>query len=73
MSDDLHILPHAGERCRQLLSKGIYINYGLPPGDEAAGEGNIWCGRTQRIYGPDDRLCGHEECSDPGRSCYEGL
>lgn len=60
-----------GQRCRQLLSKGLYINAGLPAGEEAAGDGNFWCGKTQTIYGPDDRLCNGEECTDATRSCYE--
>ncbi len=60
-----------GQRCRELLSKGLYINAGLPAGEEAAGDGNFWCGKTQTIYGPDDRLCNGEECTDSTRSCYE--
>lgn len=58
-------------RCRELLSKGLYINAGLKPGEEAAGDGNFWCGKTQTTYGPDNRLCNKEECTDASRSCYE--
>jgi len=60
-----------GERCRHLLSKGLYINAGLPPGEEAAGDGNFWCMHTQTIFGPDDDLCDGEHCTNPSRGCYE--
>jgi hypothetical protein len=70
MSDNLKVL-YTAERCRQLLSKGLYINAGLPAGQEAAGDGNFWCGKTQTIFGPDDRLCDGEQCRDSTRSCYE--
>ena len=68
---ELEILNTTGERCRHLLSKGLYINWGLPPGEEAAGDGNFWCAHTQTIYGPDHRLCDKEPCCNPTRSCYE--
>jgi hypothetical protein len=71
MSDQLNVI-HTGERCRHLLSKGLFINHGLPPGQKAVGDGNFWCGKTQRVFGPDDRLCDGEECRDASRSCYEG-
>jgi hypothetical protein len=58
-------------RCRSLLSKGMYINHGLPKGKEVAGEGNVWCGKTQTIYGPDSKLCDIEPCSQDNRTCYE--
>jgi len=60
-------------RCRSLLWKGMYINHGLPPGEEVAGEGNFWCGKTQHIHGPDNRLCDSEQCRDSSRKCYEVL
>lgn len=70
MSTPLPVIPTAA-RCRQLLSKGLYINAGLPPGQQAAGDGNFWCGKTQRIYGPDEELCDNEHCRNPARSCYQ--
>ncbi|GIX04176.1 MAG: hypothetical protein KatS3mg114_0045 [Planctomycetaceae bacterium] len=70
-TEDLPVIPVDHPRCRHLLSKGMYINHGLPPGQEVAGEGNFWCGRTQTIYGPDDRLCDPEYCRDHTRSCYQ--
>lgn len=70
MAPSLKVL-QTGERCRQLLSKGLYINHGLPPGKEAAGDGNFWCGRNQKTFGPDDRICDGESCRDTTRSCYE--
>lgn len=72
MNDELDIITTAA-RCRHLLSKGLYINAGLPPGQEAAGEGNFWCAHTQTIYGPDDALCDAENCCQSARSCYEPL
>lgn len=59
------------ERCRHLLSKGLYVNAGLPPGEEATGDGYFWCGKTQTAYGPDTQFCDGENCIDGGRSCYE--
>ena len=70
MADELNVISNS-ERCRRLLSKGLYINAGLPPGEEVTGDGNFWCGRTQTIYGPDDRLCDGEHCTDATRTCYE--
>ena len=58
-------------RCLNLLSKGMFINHGLPKGKEVSGEGNFWCGKTQKIYGPDDKLCDAERCTNATRSCYE--
>lgn len=71
MSDELKIVS-SGQRCRDLLSKGLYINHGLKPDQQATGDGNFWCGKTQTIYGPDDRICDGDECRDSTRSCYEG-
>ena len=56
MADELKIIQTAA-RCRHLLSKGLYVNAGLPPGEEATGDGDFWCGKNQTIYGPDDQLC----------------
>jgi len=70
MADDLHVIPQV-QRCRSLLSKGLYINHGLPAGQEATGDGNFWCGKTQTTYGPDDRLCDGNACRDATRSCYD--
>ena len=70
MADELKII-HTGQRCRGLLSKGLYINAGLPPGEEIVGDGNFWCGQTQTTYGPDDQLCDGEQCQNTARSCYE--
>lgn len=70
MAEELKIL-HTGERCRSLLSKGLYINAGLPAGQEVAGDGNFWCGKTQTIFGPDDQICDGENCRNSARTCYE--
>jgi hypothetical protein len=60
-----------GERCRHLLSKGLYINAGLKPEERAVGDGNFWCGQTQKIYGPDQGFCNGQDCTKTARSCYE--
>jgi hypothetical protein len=70
---ELEVLSNTGERCRHLLSKGLYINWNLPPGQEAAGDGNFWCAHTQTIYGPDRQICDKEPCCNPTRSCYEPI
>ncbi len=70
MSAQLEVL-QPGPRCLSLLSKGLYINAGLPKGKEVTGDGNFWCGKTQKIYGPDDRICDGDRCTDATRSCYE--
>ncbi len=70
MADKLRVI-YTGERCRHLLSKGLYVNAGLPPGEEATDDGNFWCGQTQTTYGPDDQLCDGENCCQTSRTCYE--
>ena len=70
MSTQLEVL-QPGPRCGSLLSKGLYINAGLPKGKEVTGDGNFRCGKTQKIYGPDDRICDGDRCTDATRSCYE--
>ena len=70
MADELYVT-QSTRRCRQLLSKGLYLNAGLPPGEEVAGDGNFWCGKTQHMLGPDRQVCDDECCCDPSRDCYE--
>lgn len=70
MSNELPVV-QSGERCRHLHSKGMYINFGLPPGEEAVGDGHFWCAQNQETYGPDQQLCDGETCTDATRSCYE--
>ncbi len=72
MSEHEHIADK-NERCRFLLSKGMYLNFGLPEGEEVTGEGNFWCGRNQRNRGPDNQLCDLKACMNPKRTCYEVL
>ncbi len=69
MADELNVTKTG--RCRQLLSKGLYINAGLPPGEEVAGDGSFWCGTTQTSMGPDNQVCDSECCCDATRHCYE--
>ena len=70
MAQQLNVIS-TGERCRFLLSKGLYINRGLPPGEEAAGDGHFWCAHTQTMYGPDRRICDGDQCRNTARTCYE--
>lgn len=73
MRQELDIIP-VQERCVHLLSKGLYLNAGLEPGEEVTGEGNFWCAHTQHTYGPDDEICDRETCcNNPNRSCFEAL
>ena len=67
----LHPAEQQSERCRSLRCKGMYLNYGLPEGERVAGDGHFWCGKTQRIFGPDDQLVGDDLCRQSGRGCYE--
>lgn len=71
MSEKLPVIQTA-QRCRHLLSKALYVNAGLSPGEEAVRhEDNFWCGRNQSTYGPDDQICTDATCRNPARSCYE--
>ena len=70
MSQELNVIQTA-ERCRHLLSKGLFINALVPKGQEVTGDGYFWCGHTQTGWGPDDRICDKEPCCNPSRSCYE--
>lgn len=68
----LTVIQETGVRCRNLLSKGMFINAGLPKGKEIAGDGNFWCGKTQTVFGPDKGLCDGDQCTDAAhRTCYE--
>ena len=76
MSQEKHGLDQLNirqDRCRLLQCKGMYLNYGCGQNEQVAGDGNFWCGKTQRIFGPDKELVGDSLCRDSGRSCYETL
>jgi hypothetical protein len=47
------------------------VNAGLPEDEHIVVDGHYWCGRNQRIYGPDGNLCADEPCRNSSRSCYE--
>ena len=66
----IELLPQA-ERCRSLLCKGMYLNYGLSESQRVTGDGNFWCGKTQTIFGPDKSVVGDGECRHSGRTCYD--
>jgi hypothetical protein len=71
MQHELEVI--RAERCHHLLSKGLYLNEGLPKDDHPIGDGNFWCGQTQEIYGPDKGFCNGEACTNKTRTCYETL
>ncbi|MEZ6048577.1 MAG: hypothetical protein R3C11_23980 [Planctomycetaceae bacterium] len=77
MSDDSNregstpLGPVATIRCRLLLSKGLYTNHGLPPGEEISGDGHFWCGQTQTKLGPDRQVCSLDQCTDSTRNCFK--
>lgn len=73
MSDKLELL--RTRRCRHLLSRGVFVNHGLPPGQEAVNEADdqFWCGQNQTIFGPDDEICDIENCCNPSRGCHKTL
>lgn len=72
MHEPLKII-EIGQRCRFLRSKGMFINSNEPGGESVVGHGHFWCGRNQRIYGPDEQLCSDELCRNHSRSCFETL
>jgi len=72
MANKLNVI-YKAPRCRFLLSKSMYVNAGLPPGEEVVGDegDDFWCARNQTNYGPDQRLCDPNQCRDDKRRCYE--
>ena len=71
-SDELTLPQLQGERCTNLLCKGMYLNVGQPPGQRVTGDGNFWCGKTQTTIGPDRNFVTDGDCRHTGRTCYEG-
>jgi hypothetical protein len=49
----------------------MYLHGSLGTADHISGDGNFWCNKTQRNFGPDDQFVGDGECRHSGRSCYE--
>jgi hypothetical protein len=60
-----------GEPCRSLRCNGMYLQGSLGDSDHISGDGNFWCNKTQRNYGPDDQFVGNAECRNSGRGCYQ--
>ena len=67
----IHPSDQRGERCLSLRCKSMYITVGHGEAEHQSGDGNFWCSKTQRIFGPDDQLVGDEPCRLAGRSCYQ--
>ncbi len=70
MSDEFEV-NNQRPRCRHLLSKGMFVNAGVPDDERADDEGYFWCGATHREFGPDNEFCDDDLCRDPARRCYE--
>lgn len=61
-------------QCRWLRSKGMYITGLANPSAQGGitGDGNVWCGRTQKVLGPDDQFVSRDDCA-ASRACFEPL
>jgi hypothetical protein len=56
--------------CRYIRTKGMHV-YGMDAGDAfvTSRSSNYHCLRTQKVTGPDDRLCLPERCN-AARGCF---
>lgn len=60
-------------RCKQLYCKSMLV-YGeafQTDPDYQAGMTEFWCSLTSKGDGPDGCSASLEECSDPGRTCFQ--
>ncbi len=62
----------AGQRCRCLRSKEMFIHVEHDPRIPSMGSGIFWCIHTHNCLGPDGRAAEPDECK-PGRSCFDPL
>lgn len=61
----------AVSQCRNLRSKGMFIEVEADPTVPSMSDGFVWCVHTMNCLGPDGRVAGEEDCR-LGRSCFEG-
>jgi len=61
----------AGEVCRGLRWKGMFLDSPPDPTIPNPNDGFCWCRHTLTCLGPDRRVAEEAACR-PGRSCYEG-
>ena len=62
--------PAAGDLCRGLRWKGMFIDSPPDPTIPNPHDGFCWCRHTLTCLGPDGRVAEEAACR-PGRSCYE--
>ena len=61
--------------CRYLRTRMMHLPDMEPDpytyGFELSEVGHVWCDKTMRVIGPDDRLVSEEKCG-PDRACFQG-
>ncbi|MBE21491.1 MAG: hypothetical protein CL481_04790 [Acidobacteria bacterium] len=61
--------------CRYLRTRLMHLPDMEPDpytyGFELSEVGHVWCDKTMRVIGPDDRLVSEEKCG-PDRACFQG-
>jgi len=62
--------PAAGDVCRGLRWKGMFIDSPPDPTIPNPHDGFCWCRHTLTCLGPDGQVAEAPACR-PGRSCYE--
>ena len=61
--------------CRCLRTRTMYLPEQEPHAHMEGFEdevGHVWCKKTLRVIGPDDRLVSKESCGSE-RDCYQGI
>ena len=61
--------------CRYLRTRLMHLPDMEPDphtyGFDLSEVGHVWCDKTMRVIGPDDRLVSEEKCG-PDRACFQG-
>lgn len=62
--------------CRYLRTRLMHLPDMEPDpytyGFDLSEVGHVWCDKTVRVIGPDDRLVSEEKCG-PDRACFQGI
>jgi hypothetical protein len=62
--------------CRYLRTRLMHLPDMEPDpytyGFDLSEVGHVWCDKTMRVIGPDDRLVSEEKCG-PDRACFQGI
>ncbi len=69
MSDDPWTRLSEARTCRNLRSKEMFYDNGIPLEDRGS-SGIFWCSQTQKCLGPDNTSVSSEDCTAE-RPCYE--